>query len=453
MGDDDGEIHIFPGEEWRTAYGNATRQSKSAFARDGWRHRFNRAMASRMTTSPASLTASERDVLDQIEQAPMLAQVESWAAINSGTGNLAGLARTAGLLADAFAALPGDVALVDPAPVDAVRADGNIDAVLRGQHLVVKVRPDAPLRILLTGHMDTVFPADHPFQQLTWLEPGVLNGPGVADMKGGIAVMLAALRAVETSPLGQTIGYDVMINSDEEVGSGSSAALIAALAAGKTAALTYEPALPDGTLAGERGGSGNFSIIVTGRSAHAGRNPQDGRNALVAAADLAVRLKGLTRDGLSVNPAKIDGGSANNVVPDQAILRVNFRPQSLEMQAFADEELKRLCDDIAREHDVLLHRHGSFGRPPKPIDPEAARLFGLVKDCGAALGIEIALRGTGGVCDGNNIAACGVPVVDTMGVRGGAIHSADEFLIAESLAERARLSALTILRLAEKRGL
>ncbi|MGQ3178007.1 MAG: hydrolase [Blastomonas fulva] len=395
-----------------------------------------------MTTSPARLTGSERACLETIDQTAMLSQVERWAAINSGTGNLAGLTQTAQLLADAFSALPGDVRLIDPAPVDAVRADGSIDTIQRGQHLVVQVRPQAPLRLLLTGHMDTVFPVDSGFQSLTWLEPGVLNGPGVADMKGGIAVMLAGLRAVETSPLAATIGYDVMINSDEEVGSGSSAALIAELAAGKLAALTYEPALPDGTLAGERGGSGNFSVIVTGRSAHAGRNPQDGRNALVAAADMAVRLKAATRDGLSVNPARIDGGSANNVVPDHAILRVNFRPQSLEMQAYAHAA-----------HEVSVHVHGSFGRPPKPIDPGAQKLFGLVKDCGAALGLEIGWRGTGGVCDGNNIAACGVPVVDTMGVRGGAIHSADEFLITESLAERARLSALTILRLAEKRGL
>ncbi|WP_439486079.1 hydrolase [Blastomonas fulva] len=406
-----------------------------------------------MTTSPARLTGSERACLETIDQTAMLSQVERWAAINSGTGNLAGLAQTAQLLADAFSALPGDVRLIDPAPVDAVRADGSIDTIQRGQHLVVQVRPQAPLRLLLTGHMDTVFPFDSGFQSLTWLEPGVLNGPGVADMKGGIAVMLAGLRGVETSPLAATIGYDVMINSDEEVGSGASAALIAELAAGKLAALTYEPALPDGTLAGERGGSGNFSVIVTGRSAHAGRNPQDGRNALVAAADMAVRLKALTRDGLSVNPARIDGGSANNVVPDHAILRVNFRPQSLEMQAYADAALRQIADAIGREHEVSVHVHGSFGRPPKPIDPGAQKLFGLVKDCGAALGLEIGWRGTGGVCDGNNIAACGVPVVDTMGVRGGAIHSADEFLITESLAERARLSALTILRLAEKRGL
>src|SRR3546814_8934288 len=125
---------------------------------------------------------------------------------------------------------------------------------------LLRVRPDAPVQLLLTGHMDTVFAADHPFQSLQWREPGVLNGPGTADMKGGIAVILAALKAIEASPLAPRVGYDVMINSDEETGSHASAALIAELARGKIAALTYEPALPDGTLAGARPGSGNFSV-------------------------------------------------------------------------------------------------------------------------------------------------------------------------------------------------
>ena len=242
-----------------------------------------------------------------------------------------------------------------------------------------------------------------------------------------------------------------MINSDEETGSASSAELIQQLAKGKLAALTYEPsALPDGTLAGARAGSGNFSIIVNGRSAHAGRNPQEGRNALLAAADLALRLKALTRDGLSVNPARIDGGSPNNVVPDHAVLRVNLRPHSPELQDIAYNEIKKLISSIEQEHEVSIHLHGHFNRPPKPLTPEAEKLFGLVKQCGEDLGLSIGWKSTGGVCDGNNIAACGVPVVDTMGVRGGSIHSSDEFLITESLVERARLSALTLLRIAQK---
>lgn len=396
------------------------------------------------------LSALETTALERAADAPMLRQVETWAAVNSGTGNLAGLNTVAGLLADAFAALPGDVRLVAPDPVESVDPDGTIRTIQRGHHLHVRVRPDAPVRLLLTGHMDTVFAADHPFQSLTWLEDGVLNGPGTADMKGGISVILAALSALEASPLAERVGYDVLINSDEETGSHASAALIATLARGKTAALTYEPALPDGTLAGARPGSGNFSITIHGRSAHAGRNPEEGRNALIAAADLALRLNALKSPELKVNPARIDGGGPNNVVPDQAILRVNLRPATPEAMAAAEAALRDAIAAVSRDHDVHCHLHGGFNRPPKPLDAAATRLFELVRDCGAALGLDIGWHATGGVCDGNNIAACGVPVVDTMGPRGGAIHSADEFLIVDSLAERAALSALTMIRIAER---
>jgi len=400
-----------------------------------------------------TLTASERQVLDTIHQQPMLDQVQTWAAVNSGSGNLDGLAATARMLVRAFSVLPGEVSLVDAEPVERVLANGTIKTVHHGQHLLVTVRPDSPTQLLFTGHMDTVFPDDHEFQTLRWLNDGTLNGPGVADMKGGISVMLAALRAAEYSGILSGTGYQILVNSDEEVGSPSSAKLIAKLAQNKLAALTYEPALPDGTLAGARGGSGNFSIIFSGLSAHAGRNPDDGRNAVLAAADLALRLKRLSREGLSVNPAKIEGGGPNNVVPDHAILRVNFRPRTPEIVIQTEADLRRIIADIEREHDVRVHLHGSFGRPPKPIDDEAVKLFGLVKQCGADLGLSIAWRSSGGVCDGNNIAACGVPVVDTMGVRGGNIHSKDEFLIVESLVERAQLSALTIMRLSEKGAL
>lgn len=398
-----------------------------------------------------SVSTAETSVLERAADAPMLAQVEQWAAVNSGTGNLAGLKTVAGQLADAFAALPGEVRLVAPDPVESVDSAGNIKTAQRGDHLHVRVRPEAPVQLLLTGHMDTVFAADHPFQTLKWLDDGILNGPGTADMKAGISVILAALTALEASPFAGRVGYDVMINSDEETGSHASAALIAELAKGKTAALTYEPALPDGTLAGARPGSGNFSVIVHGRSAHAGRNPQDGRNALIAAADLALRLNTLKSLELKVNPAKIDGGGPNNVVPDMAILRVNLRPATPEAMVAAEAALRDTLANIERDHDVHCHLHGNFNRPPKPLDPAATRLFELVRDCGAALGLPpIGWNATGGVCDGNNIAACGIPVVDTMGPRGGAIHSSDEFLIVDSLAERAMLSALTMMRIAER---
>jgi glutamate carboxypeptidase len=380
----------------------------------------------------------------------MLDQVLGWAAINSGSRNLAGLERMADLLVDAFAALPGILRLENPAPVDAVDAAGRSARIEHGRHLHLTVRPTAPIQLLFTGHMDTVFAADHPFQQTRWIEDGVLNGPGVADMKGGLAVMLAALNAVEHGSAADRFGYEVVINSDEEVGSPASAALLARAAKGKRAALTYEPAaLPDGTLAGARPGSGNFAFVVHGRSAHAGRNPEDGRNALLAAADLALRLDTLRREGLSVNPSRIEGGSPSNVVPDLAILRVNLRPRTPTIEAEAKQAIASAVEAVAGERDVAIELNGGFGRPPKPLTAEAEALFKLVRKAGADLDQSIGWQPSGGVCDGNNIAACGVPVVDTMGVRGGKIHSAEEYLIVDSLAERAALSALMIHRLAE----
>jgi glutamate carboxypeptidase len=395
------------------------------------------------------LSSTEQAAVERAAAEPMLDQVLAWSAVNSGSKNLGGLERMADLLTDAFAALPGTLRLERAEPVEAVDSAGGAIKLEHGRHLHLTVRPTAPVQLLFTGHMDTVFAIDHAFQETRWLEDGVLNGPGVADMKGGIAVMLAALKAIEKSPHADRIGYEVVINSDEEVGSLSSAPLLARAAAEKRAALTYEPAaLPDGTLAGARPGSGNFAIVVHGRSAHAGRNPEEGRNALLAAADLALKLGALKRDGLSVNPSRIEGGSPSNVVPDLAVLRVNLRPRTPEIEAEAKVAIDQVIAAIAAEHDVKIEVSGGFGRPPKPLTREAEALFNLVKQAGSDLGQAIAWQPSGGVCDGNNIAACGVPVVDTMGVRGGKIHSMEEFLIVESLAERAALSALTILRLA-----
>ena len=397
------------------------------------------------------LSTIEAAAVERVDDAPMLDQVMEWAAVNSGSRNLLGLDAVSRLLAEAFSPLPGMLDLREAAPVEAMGADGSLEPVAHGPNLHLRVRPEAPVQLLLTGHMDTVFGVDHPFQSVFWREDGVLGGPGVADMKSGLSIMLAALQAVEASPLAERIGYEVVINSDEEVGSPGSAPLIAEAARGKLAAFTYEPsALPDGTLAGARPGSGNFSLFVEGRSAHAGRNPEEGRNALVAAAELALRLADAKQDGLKVNPARIDGGGPNNVVPDKAVLRVNLRPSTAEDEALAQAVIEEAVAAVSARHDVQIHVHGGFGRPPKPVDARAEKLFELVRRCGADLGQTIGSRDTGGVCDGNNIAACGVPVVDTMGARGGAIHSEDEYLIVASLPERAKLSALAILRLAEE---
>ena len=151
---------------------------------------------------------------------------------------------------------------------------------------------------------------------------------------------------------------------------------------------------------------------------------------------------------MKVNVARIEGGGPNNVVPDSADVRLNMRPATVAAEARALSALDAAIAAVAQAHEVEAHRHGSFARPPKPLDANQLRLFELVKAAGAELGLDLGWRDAGGVCDGNNLAATGLAVVDTLGVRGGAIHSADEFLIVDSLSERARLAALVLMRIA-----
>jgi glutamate carboxypeptidase len=388
-------------------------------------------------------------VLNRIHaaQTTMAEQVMAWSAINSGSFHVAGLARMAATLSQRLASFPGTLTHVPATPVQSINAAGHQTHIIHGDNLHLVVRPQAPIQILLAGHMDTVFGAQHAFQTPVWRDAKIMNGPGTADMKGGLTVMIAALEALEASPWASRIGYKIVINSDEEVSSLGSADLLETAAKQAHIGLVFEPAMADGMLAGARKGIGNFTIVARGKAAHAGRNPQDGRNAVLAVADVLLRASALTGNGISVNAAKIDGGGPTNVVPDLAIGRFEIRTETHAQRAAAETQLRSLVAKTAAERDIVLDLHGRFHRPPKPMDAIQAGLFAAVKACGADLDIPIGWSATGGCCDGNNLAATGLPVVDTLGVRGGDIHSSDEFLIAESLTERAQLVALLLMRL------
>ncbi len=380
----------------------------------------------------------------------MVSALRDWCAINTGSLNLEGLATMRAALTDAFSALGAEVETVEAPPQEIVTSMGEIRLRPLGASLRIVKRPQAPVRVLLAGHMDTVFAGDHPFQNARFLDDDTMNAPGGADMKGGILVMLRALMAVEQSRFAERIGYEIILNADEEIGSPGSAALIREAAKRAQFAMVYEPAMADGTLAGARKGSGNFSAIFSGRAAHAGRDHAAGRNAVAAAARFIADIDALTgkRPGLTVNVAKLDGGGPNNVVPDNAVVRFNARVDCGEDADWFLAETRRLIDAANAREGYGAHLHGSFARPPKPMTPQLEAFFRALKDCGVELGLDIGWKATGGVCDGNNIAAAGVPVIDTLGARGGNIHSTDEFVKLDSLEERAKLSALLLLRIA-----
>lgn len=381
---------------------------------------------------------------------PMVNTLRDWCAINSGSLNLDGLESMHKALSEGFDALDGDIEALDSDPKPIVTREGEQVEQPLGKMLRVVKRPQAPVRVLLTGHMDTVFGVDHSFQSETMIDDDTMNAPGAADMKGGLLVMLNALLAVENSSLADQIGYEILINADEEIGSQGSDRMLREAAGRAHFACIYEPALPDGTLAGARKGSGNFAAIIRGKSAHAGREHHLGRNAIAAAADFIAAVDKLTgaREGLTVNVARVDGGGPDNVVPDMAVVRFNVRLEQPEDAQFFEKAVQHIISEINDRDGYEAELAGKFTRPPKPMTPKLKAFFESLKSTGAELGIGIDWVPTGGCCDGNNIAAAGIPVIDTLGVRGANIHSSKEYAKLDSLVERSKLSALLLLKIA-----
>ncbi len=398
------------------------------------------------------LSPEETAVLEALGEqgSAIVDRAVGWCAVNSGSRNLAGLDTTVGILSDVFGALPGELVQRPLAPSIEIAADGREKEQDHTPAIAVTVRPDVPVQVVLTGHYDTVYPADSRFQTVVTRADGALNGPGIADMKGGISVILAALQAFETHPYAQRVGYRVLLSPDEEIGSLASGPVLAEFGRLGHVGLTYEPSmLPDGTLASERKGSGNFHIRVTGKTAHAGRAFNEGRNAITAAARIAGALDALNggREGVTLNIARIDGGSPLNVVPDIAVLRFNVRFPDAAAAAWLEAGIAQAMA-VGEGDGLTVSLHGGITRPAKPFNAAQTELFGKVREVGGLLGQDIAWKPSGGVCEGNNLFAVGLPNVDTLGVRGGDIHSENEFAWPESFAERARLSALILMKLA-----
>ena len=370
--------------------------------------------------------------------------------INSGSENLIGLDKMANELKSLYADLADEIQVIDGSSAQGVNLQGVPYPLICGKHLFIKKRPELKRRILLSGHMDTVYSVDHPFQSLRSLDDNTINGPGVADMKGGLLIMLHALKAFEQLPISKSIGWDVLINSDEEIGSPTSASFMDDIADQYKAALIYEPATtPEGDLTRNRKGSGKLTLVATGRAAHAGRSFYEGRNAICYMANIVTAIHELNgkRDGVTINVGKISGGEALNIVAQTCVIKLDIR-----ISHPSDEQwVRRQLDDIAsnvHHQDYTLDIHGSFARPVKQVDIKTERLFARIQSIAKKMGLTINWQDSGGCCDGNNFAAHGIPVIDTLGVRGGHIHSSKEYILLDSLSERTLLSTLLLQELA-----
>lgn len=306
-------------------------------------------------------------------------------------------------------------------------------------------------RVLFLGHADTVFPAGtvakRPF---TIHDDGRATGPGVADMKAGLVVMLAALAALPTAALGG-LHLTVMVNGDEESGSAGSRGAIEAEAEHAELALVFEPGRPPHTAVHARRGAQRYRIQVAGRAAHSGVEPDAGANAIEALAHhvLAVQDLGRRTSGGSVTAVIAGGGSRPNIVPDAAWLDVDARFDTAEVGAAIHAGVLALAE-TSPVAGTTTRVEMLEGRPAFANAGDDRSLQALFVGAADGLGIPLAFTDTGGSSDGNFAAAFGVPTLDGLGAVGVGYHTADESIELATLASRAVVTAGALERLASE---
>lgn len=382
----------------------------------------------------------------------MVKTVLDWSNINTGSLNVMGLERFAVQLTHAFHELECEGNIYPLPPMETFNSEGMPEKTELGPLLSFWKRKEAPVQILLMGHMDTVYDENDPFQRAYQENDNILRGPGVADMKGGLCVMLEALKAFEKTKYASNLGWEVLINSDEELGSFASGPYLSERAKKHHVGLLFEPAMDEkGTLAGARKGSGKFHFIVEGRAAHAGRNFQIGRNAIVALSHIVQEIAHLNnqREGVTFNVGNIMGGGALNIVPAHAMAGVDVRFKEMEDEVWIQENLKKIIEKVNGQEGFKAKIMGEFGRKPKKITEKTHELYELVVDIGKSLGQNLSWQDSGGCSDGNNLSAVGLPNVDSLGVYGGKIHSPEEYMLIDSLEKRAQLTLALLMHFSD----
>jgi glutamate carboxypeptidase len=360
--------------------------------------------------------------------------LEAWVNINSGSDHPHGLRLMADALQRYLTDLPGELERIPLPPHE------NLDGSTRhpGDVLRLRFRPDAKLRVLFSGHMDTVYSPDHPFQRLQPLPDGRINGPGVADMKGGLLIMIESVRRfLEEDKLG-TVGGEILINADEEVGSIGSHDLLMEAGKWNHLGLVFESALPGGELVRCRKGTGTFRVTAQGKSAHTGRDFENGKNAIVALADFMSHCHDFNDrfEDAIINVANFKSPGPVNVVPEHAEAWLNVRMGLPETTSLIKDALQQLAKEMqSKWAGVTFNMAGDFLRSPKLETPGNAKLHRLWNEAEKALNLpQSGKRDTGGTSDGNVLAEAGLPHLDGVGILGGAIHSPDEFAVPESIA-------------------
>jgi glutamate carboxypeptidase len=369
--------------------------------------------------------------------AQFLDELRTMVNVDCGSYTPDGVNRIAGLVTDALRA---EGATVDRVPHEPVEGASRLGDVVIG-----RIEGDGP-RVLLIGHMDTVFDpgtaAERPFR----IDGGRAFGPGVTDMKAGLLAGLHAIAALHEA--GERPALTFVANPDEEIGSPFSSSFIRELAAAHDAVLVLECARANGDIVSARKGIADYHVQLIGRAAHAGVEPEKGRSAIVAAARLVLALHDLNGrwPSVTVNAGVIAGGTRPNVVAERCELQVDLRAATAAAFDEAAAEVERLATALVVD-GVRSELRRTAGHPPMEKGAGSAKLVAQAIAIAAELGFELRDAATGGASDANTTAALGVPTIDGLGPVGGDDHSVDEWLHVGSIVPRTTLLAALIGRI------
>ena len=378
--------------------------------------------------------------------APQLEQfLQEIVEIDTATGTAAGIRAAADVVERELGAL------------DFRASRTEVDGV--GPHLVL-TRGGGERKVVLTAHTDTVLPIGNTGGFRKDATGEHYRGAGVADCKGGIAVMLGALRALREGGELDDVRVDVVLTADEETGSESSRALFEERCADAACVLVFEPGRPDGSLVDHRRGNCVYHLACTGISAHAGADASAGASAIEELAHKIVALQALAGGGVGVNVGVLRGGTKRNVVPDFAEAEVDARFDDAAGDEGLEADVRRICDEVidvgcagnvgscCRAMSTATSRvTRSKYRPAWPRGPGSAELLEIWRAAARELGLDVGAVGSGGSSDGSFAAARGVPTLDGLGIVGGGYHTREEYAVASSLEQRTIMSSLAISRL------
>ncbi|WP_421378558.1 M20 family metallopeptidase [Bacillus salacetis] len=370
------------------------------------------------------------------KQQEMLKLIEMLVNIDSGSTNKAGVDRVGSLLKNVYENIGFKI--------DVIQQEEY------GNHLIIQHEEAVNPEILIIAHMDTVFPEGTAVERPFRIEGDMAYGPGVIDMKSSLVTLLYAIKALLKNNSPHFRNVQILLNSDEEIGSPSSKDLITRVSQGKNYALIMEPARKDGSLVSARRGKGNYTLNVIGKAAHSGIEPEKGRSAIEELAHKVIQLHELNdhENGISVNVGLIEGGSSVNTVSDHATAQMEIRIAETDQASSVEERMEEICSktDVPGTEIIL---EGEINRPPMEKNRRNNKLLKKIISVGEELGIEITDTSTGGGSDASFTSAAGVATIDGMGPVGGNAHSEKEYLEVTSLSERTLLLAKVIENLSQ----